>query len=157
MATHAQFKAKLGLRLPGKVRPGSHASFRKGATLTARADMSSIIERYNELISHFEQATPEILENALQPAFDRSQEYVPRDTGALAESGVLEVDDSDPARAEATITYGNAETWYAALVHELTNLNHEYPTRSKYLQAALEECIDEFLVNIAVDYALLMS
>lgn len=151
------FRAGLGQRLPGHVSPGTHAYFRKGATLSAREGMRQVIARYNQLIRDLNVNTPEVLANALQPAFDKSQEYVPVKTGTLANSGVLEIDDDDPERIIASITYGDAEAWYAALVHEYTWLNHQPPTRAKYLQYALEECIDEFIVSAAVDYATILG
>lgn len=156
--TRKVFSTGFGQRLPGRVRPGSHAYFRRNATLSARAAMQEIIARYNQLIRNMDASTPEILANALQPAFDLSQLYVPVKTGLLQRSGVLAVEeDTATGQTEASITYGDAEAWYAALVHEFTWLNHEYPTRAKYLQEALEESVDDFIVSAAVDYATLMS
>src|SRR3972149_2232682 len=133
MTKQKVLKADLGQRLPGKVSPGSHAYFRKGATISARQDMEAIISRYEQLVKSLHASTPEILIDALTPAFDKSQEYVPVKGGTLANSGVLEVGvGTDPNQAEASITYGDADAWYAALVHEYVWLNHEYPTRAKY-------------------------
>jgi hypothetical protein len=117
--------------------------------------MKNVIARYEKLIRSMKSATPDILYNAMIPVFEKSQEYVPKDTGALEASGVLEVSTGEfPA---ATITYGDKDTWYAALVHEFVWLNHEPPTRAKYLQNAMEEEIDSFLVSMAVDYATLLG
>jgi hypothetical protein len=144
-------KAQLGLRLPGRVREGSQAYFRKSATLSARADMADIVKKYEMLIRHLGNVTPDILENALIPVFDKSQEYVPVKTGLLKESGVLEVSD-EGGQPQAEIIYGNAEAWYAALVHEYVWLNHEPPTRAKYLQSAMEEELDSVMSSLLVDY-----
>lgn len=150
-------KAIFGQRLPGRVSAGSQASFRKEATTSARADMSKILARYSELTKNLHANTPDVLINALTPAFDKSQEYVPVKTGDLANSGVLSAEIAGADEAEASITYGSAEIWYAAQVHEYVWLNHKAPTRSKYLQAALEEELDSFIVSAAVDYATMLG
>lgn len=151
MASKGLVSANFGKRLPGKTRHGSQAFYRKHATIEGRQGMAEILKRYSAFIRQLEGATPEILENAMMPAFNKSQEYVPKDTLALAQSGRLTVENGP--RPTAFITYGDEKAWYAALVHEYTWLNHEPPTRAKYLQAALEEELDSFLTSLAVDYA----
>jgi len=150
------FTANLGQRLPGRTRQGSHAYFRKQATVSARGSMAGIVRRYELLIRNLESATPDIVRNALEPVFQKALEYVPKKTGALAASGKLEVTGT-PGDVEGTITFGDAKSWYAALVHEYVWLNHEPPTRAKYLQAALEEELDSFLTSLAVDYAMVLG
>lgn len=156
MAADKQFSAGFSPRLPGRVRIGSKASYRKASTKDARADMAAIIERYAELIASLESATPSILYNALIPVFNRSQVYVPKKTGTLMGTGHLEVGTNEQGKPMATITYGDATAHYAAIVHEFTWLNHEPPTRAKYLQSAAEEELDSFLTSIAVDYLAVM-
>lgn len=156
MASGSSFGANFLPRLPGKTREGSQAYYRRGATLDARADMADVIRRYQDLIRNLEMATPTILYNALVPVFNKSQVYVPKKTGALMGSGHLEVGTDERGKPEARITYGDASTPYAAIVHEFTHLNHEPPTRAKYLQSALEEEMDSFLTSVAVDYLAVM-
>jgi len=117
--------------------------------------MSDVIRRYNALISSLSVATPEILAQALTPTFTLSQLYVPQKTGALLDSGRLEVTNVK-GFARAEIVYGNAKAWYAALVHEFVWLNHEFPTQAKYLQAAMEQTADNFLDEIAKNYTDIM-
>ena len=138
-------------RLPGNVKQGSHASYRRNAMLEGRAGMEEIINQYSKFIKGLEDITPEVLESAMQPIFDKSQEYVPKATLALMKSGRLTVTKGPNPRAE--ITYGDAIAWYAALVHEQVWLNHAPPTRAKYLQAAMEEEFDSLLVSLTVDYS----
>ena len=150
MATRLRVKAGFG-RLPGAVKQGSHASFRRNAMLEGRAGMEAIIKQYSDFIKGMKDITPEVLESAMQPIFDKSQEYVPKNTLALMKSGRLIVTRGPSPSAE--IVYGDATAWYAALVHEQVWLNHLLPTRAKYLQAAMEEEFDALLVSLAVDYS----
>lgn len=126
-------------RLGTSVNWGSNAFYRKVATQDARRAMADIISEYSKLLNSLKAATPEICETALKPVFKRAQYLVPEDTGALWESGKLTSGRNAAGVAYANITFGNAEAWYAALVHEFVWLHHEAPTQSKYLQAAMEE------------------
>lgn len=154
MTSRSPIRAGFAPRLPGRVRAGSPAFFRRATTLTARQDMAQIIKTYERIVRKLDGLTPAALRDALQPVFDKSQVYVPKRTGALAQSGQLNVSTNAEGNAEGEITYGSSSVWYAALVHELVHLRHEPPTRAKYLQAALEEELDAFLVSLATDYAL---
>lgn len=142
-------------RLPGAVRTGSNAFHNRNAMLEGRAGMAAIISQYEAFIKQMKGMTPDVLRNAMQPVFDKSQEYVPKKTGELAASGKLTV--GAGPRLEANITYGNATAWYAAVIHEHVWLNHEPPTRAKYLQSAMEEELDSFLVSIAIDYGVIFK
>jgi hypothetical protein len=118
--------------------------------------MAAVLKRYEAFVRNFQDVTPDVLRNALQPVFDKSQEYVPVRTGDLKDSGVITVTSSHD-RTEGEITYGNAQAWYAALVHEYVWLNHAPPTRAKYLQSAMEEELDNFMTSIALDYSIAMG
>lgn len=149
-------KAGFAGRLPGRVREGSQAFYRKQAVGTARASMAGVLKRYEAFVRNFKGATPDVVHNALVPVFDKSQEYVPVRSGELKQSGQLNVTSAGD-KVVGEITYGNPIAWYAALVHEYVWLNHEPPTRAKYLQSALEEEIDNFMTSIALDYSLVMG
>jgi hypothetical protein len=83
-------------------------------------------------------ASPSVVEYALQPAFDKSQEYVPHKTGRLKNSGYLKAERVGND-TQAEIGYGkNGDPDYAILVHELPKF-HPAPTRWKYLQQALQD------------------
>jgi len=114
--------------------------------------MATVLENYTKLIRHLRTVTPDALLNALDPVFQKSQEYVPVKTGSLQSSGVMRVE-GEGNNLEGSIVYGNPVAWYAAIVHEYVWLNHEPPTRAKYLQAALEEELDSFMLSLAIDYA----
>lgn len=144
-------------RLPGNVRQGSQAYFRKFTTQGGRVSMSDVIDRYSNLIKMLQDITPSVVQAALMPVFNRSQVYVPKKSGALAASGQLNVFPMEGGTVEAEIVYGSQEAWYAALVHEFVWLHHDAPTRAKYLQQAMEENIDEFIAEFAVYYLGAMS
>jgi hypothetical protein len=120
--------------------------------ISARESMATVVRNYERIIKQLHSVTPDAVRNALEPVFNKSLEYVPYKSGRLSESAILEVEGS-PGNIRGSITYGNHEAWYAALVHEYVWLNHNPPTRAKYLQSALEEEMDSFLTSLAVDYA----
>jgi len=150
MAT--KIRADFRPSLPGRVREGSRAFYRRSSMITARESMAAVIKNYEGIIRQLHSVTPDAVRNALEPVFDKSLEYVPYKSGRLSESAILEVE-GGPGNVRGSITYGNSTAWYAALVHEYVWLNHNPPTRAKYLQSALEEEMDSFLTSLAVDYA----
>lgn len=143
---------------PGQPVLGGMAGYSyTGASKGAQASMSTIISRYEAMIGRLRGITPVALRDAMLPAFNKSQVYVPKKTGALMASGQLNVFPAEGDITEAEIIYGDEEAWYAALIHEAVWLNHAAPTRAKYLQNAMEEELDAFLVSVAVDYAMAMG
>src|SRR4051794_13043365 len=81
---------------------------------------------------------PESLMAALrvevEAAFERSQQRVPRQTGALASSGRITED-----MTEIDITYGDSTAWYAAIVHEDLTARHHDGQSAKFLELAVDE------------------
>lgn len=143
-------------RFSGRATYGSRAATTRRFQASAREQMAEIIRRYRNLINRLKTVTPEAMEEALQPVYDKSQEYCPVDTGALINSGVVEITKTSGGKTVGYIKYGDAVAWYAAIVHERMDLNHEPPTRAKFLQSALEEEFDNFLVTLALRYGLEM-
>ena len=138
-------------RLGTSVRWGSFAFYRKVATQDARLQMAEIIKAYEKLIRGFKDISPAACEEALRPVFKRAQYYVPEDTGNLWASGKL-TSGTKNGKAYANITFGNEEAPYAAIVHEFVWLHHESPTRAKYLQAAMEEQLNDLLPRLQTAY-----
>lgn len=144
----AKFKARIGRqRLTGTVDP-TEASY----TRSIREQMRVIEQNVTNFFSSVKSATPTVLKEALQPTFEKSQTYVPVDTGDLKESGYLEVSQKgDLIRAE--IGYGKAgDPFYAAYVHERTDVAHAAPTRSKFLQAAVMEDMQKLNRRLVAAY-----
>lgn len=117
-------------------------------TLSARAGMAQIIRNYRKFVQNVEEAVPDILYEALIPTFEKSQEYCPKDTGALRESGYLEITEFR-RRPRVEIGYGlGGEPEYTAKVHENMEYKHKAPTRAKWLQIALEEDAEAIQMRI---------
>lgn len=140
-------------RLGGRVSTGSFAFHRKQATFSSRDTMAVINARYTDIIRKLRLASVEAIHEALKPAFEKSQIYVPVRYGTLKESGRIEVSEIGGGRIQGHILYGNASSRYAAIVHERTDLHHKVPTRAKFLQLAMEEEFDSMLAHLAVVYA----
>lgn len=122
-------------------------------TRSVREQMKQIEKNYSAVINQLRGVTPSVLEEALRPTFDKSQEYVPVDTGDLKASGYLEVKrEGKDTRAE--MGYGKGgDPNYAAFVHERTDINHQSPTRAKFLQSAIEEDFGLLLDRVKAAFA----
>jgi len=75
-------------------------------------------------------------------AFGRSQDIVPRDTGTLARSGMVEVE-TVGGGIEARISYGGPASDYALIVHE-TDRNYQRGKEWKYLERPVSEAAPLF-------------
>lgn len=111
----------------------------KANAVSAKASMAGVIRNYQKVVNNLEGVTPEVLYEALEPTFAKSQVYCPKDTGKLVKSGYLEIV-SFRGKPRVEMGYGkNGEPDYAAAVHENLEWRHKSPTRAKWLQAALGE------------------
>lgn len=105
--------------------------------------MALLDKRFTKAIHDISGITPEAIRKALQPVYNLASFYCPVDTGVLRDSEYLEV------RKEASGWIGwvgfakGDHPNYAVIVHERLDLNHEYPTRAKYLQLAAEQVANE--------------
>lgn len=135
MAKKLGFNATVGRKRISSSVDSSTAS----DTRSARMSMRRIINNYRKFVGNVEAALPEILKDALEETFDKSKEYCPKDTGALVESGYLEIT-GFRGQTRVEIGYGKGgDPEYAAKVHENLEFRHKSPTRAKWLQIALEE------------------
>ena len=125
-------------------------------TRQMRAQMKGIEANLKEVLSAIEEHSTGALDRILRPTFELSQKYVPVDTGALRDSGFLEVSNrsiSGKSRVNATIGYGKGgKPSYTVFVHEMVEVPHKAPTRSKFLQAAIEEDLDNIRERVAEEY-----
>lgn len=142
-------------RIPARARnPASGKFFRsqRSTQSSAGRQMAEIIRAYEQILNHLNYVTPMILMKALQPIRNKAAIYVPKKTGALMASENVEIGTNERGHTMVSLTYGDNIAFYAAFVHERVDLNHASPTRSKYLQAALEESMQDFLQRVAGDY-----
>lgn len=107
-----------------------NASFKTG--------IEEIIEGFNDFVKHLDNVMPDILVEALEPTFGKALEYCPQDTGELRASGYLETESYRGGSAVAIGFGRGGHPNYTIYVHEMP-YKHEAPTRSKFLQAALDE------------------
>lgn len=118
---------------------GGHSAEFRQAQMDARSSMARVISNYRRLINELENVTPDILLEALEPTFEKSQEYCPYDTGRLRDSGYLQI---TQFRGNPTVEIGyglGGEPPYTVNVHENLEWRHKYPTRAKWLEVALLE------------------
>lgn len=106
----------------------------------AGADLKVNWEGLDTLQATLRQLSPrasEFLRNELvttaYEAFDKSQEQVPRDTGALAGSGNVNVVSAENP-VTISVSYGGPAAGYAYWVHENLSARHKSPTKAKYLE-----------------------
>lgn len=140
MAANLDFLAGIGTKkysAGDTVTPQGFAGARMQAY--AKMQMQAITASIKAIISDIEGVTADILYDALQPTLELAVEYCPKKTGALAESAYMDKS-TYPGGARVVLGFAKGgDPEYGILVHELTNLHHEPPTRSKFLLAAIEE------------------
>jgi hypothetical protein len=114
--------------------------------------LKDLQDAFQSLIDQFEGVTPEIMLNAVQPTFQKSQEYCPTDTGALKSSGYAEITSTARGgRVEVGYAKGGSPP-YAVYVHENLSNFHRPPTRAKWLQAAMLEDLTSIFTRIQNGY-----
>lgn len=116
----------------------SNSSASGALTRQARSQFQVIEDNYAKFVQHMGNEAPQILKEAMEPTFDKSKEYCPKDSGTLVNSGFMEVESfRGGARLELGYAKNNKPS-YAIYVHEMPYA-HDAPTRSKWLQAAVDE------------------
>ncbi len=138
---------------PGRITSGM-APHTANYTRQIRSQMKSVEQSFRRLIDTIGANSPAAVEAALQPIFDRSQELVPKKTGALKNSGFLKVSPGLKGSARGEVGYGKAGVPpYAAIVHEDLDAQHASPTQAKYLEQAVNENLNGALDQAAGVYA----
>lgn len=118
--------------------PSSNGSAEAFLARQFQENMQEIMDNFQEFVDYLDGVSADILVEALEPTLGKALEYCPEDTGDLRASGYLEAEKfRGGARAELGFGKGGNPS-YAIYVHEMP-YNHEEPTRSKFLQAALDE------------------
>ena len=129
------FKASIGrARIPYSD-TSSQSSFERDI----RMQLKGVVQNFGAWAKHMDDVSAEVLKTALQPTFDKSQIYVPKDTRALKNSGYLESRQFS-GRTVVEIGYSKGGTPnYGPKVHEDLEAFHEAPTQAKFLERALLE------------------
>ena len=135
----------------GRVRvTGSAKISERGYIRSIRKQMDAIIGNVKKAIKHIKEVTPEALVFGIQPVFDLSQELVPIDTGDLKASGFIETRETSSG-AQVFVGYGrHGRPFYAGFVHERLDVRHAAGKQAKFLQAAVDQRIDDFSRRVAL-------
>lgn len=107
-----------------------------------KADIQGTENLLKALLVSGEAVTREVGRFLYQEAtevFNRSQDIVPIDTGALRSSGAVFQPEVEGTEIFVTVQYGGAAAPYAAIQHENLEYHHDAPTQAKYLEAPLVE------------------
>lgn len=105
-----------------------------------------------DIIEQTEDVTPDILLEAWEPTFKKSQYYTPKDTHDLVKSGYLEVR-SKGKKPTVEMGYGKGgKPDYAVYVHEILSYHHEHPTSAKFLQRAVMEDLEGLWMRLQSAY-----
>lgn len=153
MAQRIRLTASVGRQRLTKATPANQA----GYVSSIRSAFKRITDNYEKVIGELQGASIDILYDALQPTFELSQKYCPKDTGKLVESGFLE---KAGTKNQPRVVMGYAkggDPFYAVFVHELSHLHHAAPTRSKFLLTALEQDAKNIQRRIVQSYKTMLG
>ena len=153
MAVAQKLNLRLGLERVSKAVYASEPDFVR----QMNAQVKALRDDLDYILQQFEGITPEITKEALQPTFEKSQKYVPKDTMELHDSGYLEI---VSFRGNPKLEMGYAKGGsprYAAYVHEMTENKHESPTRAKFLESAINEDMFTIIDRVAAGYQRFMG
>lgn len=148
-----RLKMVMGLQSVRSPRFPSEIGFVKAMQDQVRQITSSL----TDIIDQFEDATPEVVMDALEPTFEKSKVYCPKDTHELVESGYLEVVRRGKSPYVEMGYAKGGKPRYAMYVHEITSYKHAAPTRAKWLQHAVQEDLGSLSGRIADGYAAFMN
>lgn len=151
MAT--KLNVKLGLQSVRKPQYASEPDYVQQMRAVSKALQSDL----QYILEQFEDVSPEIVIVALTPTKELAQKYTPRRTGELRNSAFLEsVGSKGAERVELGFAKGGIPR-YATLVHEQVEVPHEAPTRSKFLEAAINEDIGNMIDRLSDGYRRFMG
>lgn len=124
---------------PVKFHFGSSAKMAQyGGASQLRSQLDQLEKVFKGFAVHMEDQCGPVLEEALRPTFQKSQERTPKRTGALARSGYLEVrTNGGQTQIEMGYARGGSPS-YALLVHEMPRY-HKPPTTWKFLEGPINE------------------
>lgn len=153
MSVARKLNVRLGLERVKKPLYASEPDF----VSQMNAQVKALTNDLDYIFQQFEDVTPEVTKDAMEPTFEKSKVYCPKDTHALVDSGYLEI---VAFRGRPRVEIGYAKGGvprYAVYVHEMTELSHEAPTRSKWLEAAINEDMFSIIDRVASGYKRFMG
>lgn len=122
-----------------------------------QATMREVTGKLLNILDQFEDASADLMKEAIEPTMDLADYYCPVLTGELQASRFIEVRKfRGVPRLEAGYAKGGKPS-YAALVHEATWIPRKTPKRSKFLQAAISEDMNNIFSRLSSGYAQFMA
>ncbi len=113
------------------------------AVYDVRQQFQQVLKNFQAWVVHMEGQTVNVLKDALQPTFDKSQVLVPKKDGDLKASGYLETRVFQ-GKSVVEMGYGKGgKPEYAILQHEDLEFHHDAPTQAKFLEQPLLDDADE--------------
>ena len=104
-----------------------------------QAAANAMQKRIQQVIGDTRLATAEGIEEIAKRVYERSQELVPVDTGALRKSGFVKIEKKN-GHTRAAIGYSkDGPPAYGLFVHENDEAYHAPPTQSGFLFKAVDE------------------
>lgn len=97
--------------------------------------LTKVMEQW---VNGLDASMADVIAETIRPTFEKALTYTPVDTAALVESGYLEVETLYRRHVVAIGFARGNKPDYAIYVHEMP-YQHEAPTRSKFLEAAIDE------------------
>lgn len=126
-------------------------------TQSMQSTMRELTDTLLDILDQFSDASAEIMEEAIEPTMDLADYYCPKDTHRLVNSRFIEVRNfRGKPRLEAGYARGGVPH-YGAFVHEATWVPHRAPTRSKWLQAAMMEDLNNIYDRLGQGYRAFMG
>lgn len=149
----ARLNVRMGLASVSKPQYATEASY----VSQVKQQMKVLQSDLEYILAQFEDATLDITIEALQPTLDKAKSYTPFRTGDLRNSGFLEsVGFRGTPRVELGFARGGVPR-YAVLVHEMVEVPHQLPTRSKFLEAAVNEDLGNIVGRLQAGYQRFMG
>lgn len=149
----ANVKLNVGKQFTRNVGNAFEADF----TNRMQATMRELTGKLMDVLDQFEDASPEIMKDAIEPTMDLADYYCPVLTGDLQRSRFIEVRNfRGKPRIEAGYARGGSPR-YAAYVHEAYWVPRRAPKRPKFLQAAIMEDMNNIYNRLGAGYAAFMG
>lgn len=147
MATRRRLKLGVGKERVTKPKWPSEAGYVASVNRQTKRITDKLLEFFDEM----EDASEEIMLEALEPTYQKARRYTPVDTSALLNSSYLV---SAPFRGKPRVEMGFAKGGspaYAVFVHEIP-YNHAEPTSWKFLERAMKEDLEDIYRRLGRGY-----
>lgn len=143
---------KVGVGLQTNIRRAERFPSEAGYVEGVVSQMKAVTDNLIKVVEQIKNATPEIMYEALVPTLELALEYCPIDTGLLRSSAYLEITEfRGHPRVEMGFARGG-QPEYAVSVHENLEWKHEFPTRAKFLEHAMNEDMDNIRSRLEESY-----